>query len=152
MKKHCGFQPHFALVALALALGCSDFTPAETPPVGDGGPSFNNCSASAFVDRSAASADRTVSFGGTNGSPPFNYAPRCIRIAAGQTVTFAGVFIAHPLAPGLPSNAAAGSPGNPITRTVATAPTTFTFAAAGTYPYYCENHFNAGMSGVVQVQ
>ena len=153
MKKPHRFQLRAGLFALPLALGCGDFTPAQTPPVGDAGPTFNTCPASAFTDRSADSAARTVSFGGLNGSPPFNYAPRCIRIAAGQSVTFMGTFVAHPLSPGVsPSNLTAGTAGSPITRTSGSSSASFTFNTPGVYPYFCEQHFNAGMSGVVLVQ
>lgn len=150
------FRAHRALVTASLALlsGCGDFTPQETARVNlDAGPIFNNCAPSAFIDRSAAAADRTVSFGGQNGSPPFNYAPRCVRIAAGQSLTFTGLFSVHPLTPGSnPSNRTTGSPGNPITETTSGTTAMFTFTTPGTYPFFCAQHFNAGMMGAVLVQ
>ena len=53
----------------------------------------NYASCSSFTDLTAPGADRTISFpvGG------FAYSPKCIRIKAGQTVTFAGPFSFHPL-------------------------------------------------------
>ena len=141
-----------AALAIALAAGCSSVTPVQTPPADGGPPPLNNCGASDFVDRSAMSADRSVNFGGQNGSPSFRYAPQCITIAAGQSVTFNGSFAAHPLSPGTnPAALTAGSPGNPIQRTGGGTQAMFTFPTAGTYPYFCEMHYAAGMVGVVQV-
>lgn len=106
------------------------------------------------VDRSAASADRTIFFGGTGASSIYTYNPSCMNIAAGQTVTFAGEFISHPLARGTVSDADAGSPDNPIPdppthdgRSLAV-----TYPSAGNFPYYCTQHTAQGMNGKVQVQ
>ena len=52
--------------------------------------SFNDCSSSQFVDRTAAGASRTIGYGGASGSELFTYSPKCITIAAGQSVTFTG--------------------------------------------------------------
>jgi plastocyanin len=124
----------------------------------DGGPSFNGCAPSQFIDRSAAGASRTVGFGGASGSTLFSYSPACITIAAGQSVTFSGGgssgFGAHPLAPGALGAPTAGSAGNPIQRTTDgnLRETTVVFNVAGTFPYICETHAAAGMVGVVRVQ
>ncbi len=140
-----------AALSVALVAGCGSVTPQMTPPA-DAGPTLNGCAGGDYVDRTAASADRTVSFGTANGSPPFNYAPRCITIAAGQSVTFNGTFAAHPLSPGSnPTALTAGSANNPIQRTGSGSPAMFTFPTAGLYPYFCEMHYAAGMMGVVQV-
>ena len=149
-------SPSLAVTAvtlvMALSQGCGDDTPA---------PAVNGCAAADFVDRSAASAARTVGFGGAEGSGPLAYSPRCITVAAGQAVTFTGsgasAFGGHPLSPGTasagstPPNPRGGSPGNPIPRTTDGMSITVTFPAAGTYPYYCELH-EPGMAGVVVVR
>lgn len=116
-------------------------------------PTFNGCRAESFVDRSEASAERTVSFGGTNGSDVFSYSPRCIAIAAGQSVDFRGGFATHPLSPGIgPSARDAGSPNSPIPTTGGGISLTVRFDAPGTYPYFCEMHVATGMAGVVHVR
>ena len=109
---------------------------------------LNGCDTAAFVDRTAAAAIRTVSFGNAG----FTYSPKCILIAAGQSVTFSGMFTSHPLRPGVGANAAAGSANNPIMSTVSGSTAMFTFPAAGTYPYNCSTHDGSGMNGVVKVQ
>lgn len=109
---------------------------------------LNGCNTADFVDRTAAGAIRTVSFG-VGG---FTYSPKCITIAAGQMVTFSGTFSSHPLRPGIGANATAGSPNNPITATSTGTTANFTFANAGTYPYNCQFHDGSGMNGVVKVQ
>lgn len=118
------------------------------------GPTLGGCTPADFVDRSAASASRVVGFGGANGSTTFGYAPRCITISAGQTVTFMGDFSLHPLSPGLsPTMMNAGSAGNPVPRmSTGSAPLVVTFTAAGAYPYFCELHYAGGMLGVVNVR
>jgi plastocyanin len=110
---------------------------------------FNGCDTAQFQDRTAAGAMRTVTFGGGLGNA---YSPKCILIAAGQSVTFSGSFAGHPLRPGVGANATAGSANNPITSTSAGTTAMFTFPAAGTYPYNCVLHDGGGMNGVVRVQ
>lgn len=125
-----------ALAAVFLCACSSPSPPAET---------FNGCTA--FVDGA------TVSFGGQDGSPLFGYSPPCLHVAPGATVTFSGDFSVHPLASGTsPTDRAAGSPNNPIPETVSGSSLTVTFPAAGTYPYFCEMHYAAGMAGVVRVE
>ncbi|MDB4990831.1 MAG: hypothetical protein JWN04_6009 [Myxococcaceae bacterium] len=119
---------------------------------GDAGiPTYNDCTPDKYVDRSAPGADRTITFGNN-----FKYAPPCITIAAGQSVTWKGDFGAHPLSPGVGgSMTTVGSPNSPIKETKATAAdTTFMFPTAGAYPYVCEYHYAAPhfMVGSVQVK
>lgn len=109
---------------------------------------FNGCDTASFVDRTAAGGIRTVTFGAGG----FTYSPKCILIAAGQMVTFSGTFSSHPLRPGVGINATAGSPNNPIVATAVGTSATFTFPAAGSYPYNCSLHDGSGMNGVVRVQ
>lgn len=147
-------------VAAGWMHGCGDETPATMNSV-DAGPVYNGCTAAMFVDRTAASAARTVGFGGAEGSGALAYAPRCMTVSAGQTVTFTGsgpsAFGGHPLSPGVvsngstPANPMGGSPGNPIPRTTAGQMITVTFPTAGLYPYDCELH-EPSMSGVILVR
>lgn len=135
-----------SLVLAALVAGCGDSgtTTAET---------FNGCTEEMFVDRTAASASRAVGFGGVGGSGSLDYSPKCILVAAGQTVTFNGAFDAHPLSPGsTPSLRTAGSANNPVRRTSTGSTVTVTYPTAGTYPYFCEAHYAVGMTGVVRVR
>lgn len=140
-----------AAVALAAASlsGCGGDTE-------DG--SFNDCASSQFVDRTAAGASRTVGYGGASGSALFTYSPRCITIAAGQSVTFTGgttsSFGVHPLSPGVLNSPRAGTAGNPIPRVTDgnMRDVTVTFPSAGTFPFICEAHASTGMTGVVRVQ
>jgi plastocyanin len=148
-----GIRPSVGCVLVVALAGAASGCGTDAEPG-----SFNDCPASAFVDRSAAGAARTIGYGGAAGSALFTYAPRCITIAAGQTVTFTGgttsSFGVHPLAPGVLDSPRAGSANNPIPRTTDgnTRDLTVTFPTAGTYPYICEAHAAGGMTGVVRVQ
>lgn len=119
-----------------------------TPPDMTGPAVFNNCNAADFVDRTGITATRTVTFGTTGNT----YSPKCITIAAGQSVMFSGNFGGHPLRPGVGANATAGSANNPITATGSGTTASFTFPTAGSYPYNCQFHDAGGMNGVVKVQ
>ena len=72
-------------------------------------PRLNGCADANFV------AGTTVAFGGAQG---LAYSPKCLKIAAGASVTFNGDFSTHPLLKGTPGNQTAGSAGNPIVATV----------------------------------
>ncbi|HVV83060.1 MAG TPA: plastocyanin/azurin family copper-binding protein [Kofleriaceae bacterium] len=108
---------------------------------------INGCTEATAVDRTAAGASRTISFAGEAYTPP------CIKISAGQTVVWNGDFSAHPLRPGLivggtPQN----QPGNPIPPTSSGNTRQATFAVAGSYGFYCANHFPDGMMGAIYVE
>ena len=92
----------------------------------------------------------TIAFGGTTG---YAYAPRCLAVPTGTTVTFAGDFSPHPLSP----SALRGTrPGNPITNVSAGSSASFVFPAPGFYAYFCAFHGTlddgTGMAGVGWVQ
>jgi plastocyanin len=99
-------------------------------------------------------ASTTVKFGGPTG---FKYAPACIRIKAGSSVTFASdgapSFALHPLQGGEVVNGIAQpDPNSPIPPTSgAQASIDVTFPNAGTFPYYCQSHYASGMMGAVFV-
>ena len=93
----------------------------------------------------------TVNFGLLSGG--FAYAPKCLKVSAGTTVTFSGDFGSHPLEP----SALRGTlTGNPITSTSAGTTASFTFPAPGFYAYFCQFHDSQDtgnfMSGVIWVQ
>jgi len=114
-------------------------------------PEFNGCSSADYVDRSATGAERIIGIA-TEG---LTFTPPCLIIAVGQTVRWQGSLGSHPLAPGNPDHADAGSADSPIRPTSSGQSVEFTFHAAGTFPYYCELHAfgdGQGMAGVVHVE
>lgn len=114
-------------------------------------PMFHQCTTEMYADRSAPTAERTIEFGGA--TTPFSYSVPCMIIAAGQTVRFQGSFIGHPLEHGVsPADMNAGSPNTPIPRLSEGMMTDVTFPTAGTYPYFCQMHYLAGMTGVIHVR
>ena len=141
--------------ATALGGSSSEGGRAEESRGGTGGqPStaieLNGCVESAYEDRSGEADERTILIAASG----LNYSPKCLTIAAGQTVTWQGSLASHPLAPGNPDDAAAGSSESPIVKTNSGTSIEFTFESAGVFPYYCELHsFGAGrgMAGVVHV-
>src|SRR6185503_13396469 len=54
-------------------------------------PAVHDCTHVTAVDQRAPAASRTVTFSN------YAYTPRCIRVQAGQSVTFSGNFATHPL-------------------------------------------------------
>jgi plastocyanin len=112
---------------------------------------FNGCGPEDFEDRGAAGDERVVKIAAEG----LSFTPRCLELAAGQTVSFEGRLSAHPLAPGSPNDPDAGSPNNPIAITSSGASVTFTFEERGTYPYFCQLHAfgdGQGMAGAVRVR
>jgi plastocyanin len=116
------------------------------------------------------SSNKTTPLAGVNGCTSFtngtiinfgdalgnHYAPNCLAIAVGQTVTFMGSFTAHPMNPGQAPSQAGGDPGsssgNAIRSTSSGTSAPFTFGTAGTFPYYCTLHEGRGMFGAIQVR
>jgi plastocyanin len=77
---------------------------------------------------------------------PFSYTPKCLRIAAGQSVAFDGPFASHPLTQGC-------GPAEVITNGTGSS-ASFTFTVPGVYGYYCALHGSAagtGMGGAILV-
>lgn len=73
----------------------------------------------------------------------FSYAPACLRVARGTSVAIEASAV-HPLEPG-PN----GSPDSPIPHQ--SGPATVTFTRAGFFPYFCPEHTDVNMRGVVWV-
>jgi plastocyanin len=136
------------LIAAVLVAGCSSTTDGTTQT--DAGaksdtganPAFAQCSDAELDadDHTAAGAD--VSFPAS--AAPAQYTPHCVRIKAGQTVTFTGSFPAHPLA----------NDGETVTPIPAHATTgsevKVSFPAAGTFGFHCDFH-PTSMFGSVKV-
>ena len=113
-------------------------------------PTLNGCAPSDYAN---ASGTPTVNFGGQAQSPLFGYSPRCLQIAEGESVTFAGNFSVHPISPGTsPSDTKAGAANNPIPATTTGMSLSVTFPASGVYPYFCQQHYAAGMTGAILVE
>jgi plastocyanin len=141
------------LLSVALFSGCGGSNTPSPPAVGGGG--INGCTS--FTDATAATASRTVNFGGSLAN---SYSPKCLAISAGQSVTFAPMgnssFTAHPLRKGVGPTQTGSDPesaNNPIQSVSSTStPVQVTFTAAGTYGYYCSAHETLGMVGAIQVR
>lgn len=107
------------------------------------------CAPEDFVDATAAGAERVVRFGNELGN---RYSPRCLSIAAGQTVTFQGPFNTYGLTPGLPSSIATGAPFTPITYVFFSDSKDFTFTLAGDFIYSNAPNAALGMTGMIRVR
>jgi plastocyanin len=101
------------------------------------------------TESSYVSTPTTITFGGAVG---FDYAPRCLKVPAGTSVTFSGEFATHPLTP----SATRGDPANnPIVNMSNGTTASFTFPKPGFYAYLCNFHGSddgTSMSGVIWVQ
>jgi plastocyanin len=95
----------------------------------------HGCTGDNVVDRSGPSDDRTITF------VNYAYTPKCLRIAAGQTVTFSGDFESHPLVGGeVVGSTANPDPSSPIPLTMTGTMQAVLFADDGVFPYFCAFH------------
>jgi plastocyanin len=120
---------------------------------GSGGSGGSGAPFMAFAPCSAESnyvtTPTTIAFGGTVG---FDYAPKCLKVPAGTSVTFSGDFATHPLAP---SAMRGNTTNNPIVNMSNGTTASFSFPTPGFYAYLCNFHGSddgAFMSGVIWVQ
>lgn len=145
MRNHLLATSLSALVLALAAPGCGDDagTPVDARVVDADPDNVNGCTRTGATDLTAAGATRTIEEQG------IAYMPKCIRIKAGQSVTWNADFASHPLSSGTP----AGGPqaGSPITTTTAGSTKSFTFPAAGVFGFYCQVHVTA-MMGAVYVE
>jgi len=146
------------LLAATAIVGCSGTSSNPTPGTGGtggGGGSGPDPSFMAMIpcpeEGSYTSSGNTIAFGGTD--PGFNYAPKCLKVSAGTTVTFSGDdFAMHPLKPSVSRGTLTG---NPIVMTNTGATAAFTFPTPGFYAYLCAFHGAEDqdfMNGVIWVK
>jgi plastocyanin len=110
-----------------------------------GGMAINGCDQATAMDMTG-SAMVKVTFGAD-----FKYTPACVRVKKGTDITFEGDFGFHPLVGGEASLPPKPDSASPIKHTTTGTAATFKMDLAGTYPYYCENHFPS-MAGAVFVE
>ncbi len=127
-----GTSPSSTTTATSTATGTATATGTGTAPTTTPGPDLNGCKN--YVDRTADTASREITWGFPVSTTP----EACMKIKAGQTVTWKGDLSIHPIGP------KGGDANNPIKSAA-----TNTFPAAGTFGYVCTNH--ATMLGVVLV-
>ena len=120
---------------------------------GGGGSGGSGAGFMAFLPCNAESSymmtPTTIAFGGTVG---FDYAPKCLKVPAGTSVTFSGDFASHPLTP---SATRGDTTNNPIVNMSNGTTASFTFPTPGFYAYLCNFHGSddgTSMSGVIWVQ
>jgi plastocyanin len=116
---------------------------------GGGGPTLvNGCDPTALEDHTK-DATVEIKFGDATG---LTYAPPCIKVKSGTMVTFTGNFAVHPLAPGETKTGVVPVPDgtSPIKATSTAVPSAaFAISPAGSYPYYCTEHYSIGMEGLI---
>lgn len=128
----------FLGLALALAaLGCGG-SPTSDDAGSDAAATVNGCTA--YQDDTAGSAI----IAGPSGAAPAQYAPACVQVKVGQSVTWTGDLSSHPL------EASGGDSPNPIQTTKTGTTISFTFSQAGTFGFHCQAH-PATMQGAVEV-
>ena len=133
------------LAALALAPACGDdgsSTPAvDAAPGIDANPDdINGCTRATANDLTAAGATRTIATVG------LSYAPRCVRIKAGQSVTWSSDFQVHPLQGGTVADGPQAA--SPIGLTSSGTTKVIAFPTAGVYGYYCVVHTTLMMRAI----
>lgn len=114
---------------------------STTTGAGGGDVGINGCTPADFV------AATTISF------PAVAYDPPCVKISAGDTITWNGNFAFHPLRGGeVVDGVATPDTSSPIVAVDTGMTADVTFPAAGTFPFYCNIHFSVGMTGAVLVE
>lgn len=103
---------------------------------------FVNCpsnfaACAAWTDATDPGASRTITAVFSGG---FQYAPRCLKIRAGQSVTFSMSLASHPLVADCQDHAS-------ITNTASGSSAVFSFPYPGYYGFHCAIHGPGGMSG-----
>ena len=128
--------------------GTSTSSTGSSSGTGGAGPTLvNGCDPTNLEDRTKDAAVE-ITFGDAVG---FNYAPPCIKVKSGTMVTFKGSTLIHPLSGGEVLNGTAmADKQSPIKATSAAAPSvSFDISPAGSYPYYCTDHYAGGMQGLI---
>ncbi|NUO52550.1 MAG: hypothetical protein HOV80_27195 [Polyangiaceae bacterium] len=119
-------------------------TKASGTGTGDPGP--QPCVLADAVDMTA-DGDVTISSMGVN------YTPKCVRVAAGTSVTFLSDFNMHPLRGGqVVDDVGMVDPQSPITPQDSGSAVTFMLDEPGEYPYFCSFHASIGMFGTIWVE
>ncbi len=119
-------------VALAVAACGGDDTSNPTPDSGSS--SLNGCTDSSYTDATASGATITWDF---------TVSPKCVKIKAGQSVTWNGDLAVHPL------NPFGGDQGSPVPSQATGNTAKGTFPTAGLFGFHCANH--PSMLGAVKV-
>jgi plastocyanin len=110
-------------------------------------PTINGCTAAMYTDKSTSTGTQTIVIeGGT-----FTYTPKCLIVAKGTTVRWEGSLATHPLKAGPVAGSTGGTAGSPIVETDTGSSVEFTFANAGTFPYFCTIHAPV-MAGSIHVK
>jgi plastocyanin len=121
--------------------------PAGTAPLpsgsADGGPPDGPPLAGFAPHAPCLEADRYVSGPAAVTISGLTYQPACLRVPRGASVIIEASAI-HPLEPG-----PGGAPGSPIPQQ--NSAVTVTFGQAGFFPYFCPEHSDQNMRGVIWV-
>lgn len=131
----------------------TDAMPGDAAPAADAGMEFrmiHNCAMADYVD---ATGMATPTISAT--AEVLRWNPPCLRIRAGQSVTWNAPLMIHPLRPGLAPDRMAdpmGTEPNPIMPRNDGMTATFMFPNSGFYPYYCNTHYPQGMIGTIWVE
>jgi plastocyanin len=108
----------------------------------------NGCTPTNATDLTGVSST-IVTFANGN----LTYAPKCIKVKVGTTVTLNGNFAAHPTiggtVVGMTVTPATSGPFVPVTNSGNTK--NFVMNAVGTFPYYCQPHATLNMTAAVFV-
>lgn len=110
---------------------------------------LNGCDPATATDMTGQSTVK-INFGGALG---LVYAPPCIKVSPGTSVSFSGDFSFHPLRGGtVVGFMVTPDAGSPIQPTNAGVSASFTLPNAGSFGYYCNFHATSGMAGAIFVQ
>lgn len=115
------------------------------------GQALNGCTDGQFIDYRGLASLRIANDDPTN---PFRYRPRCAIVSEGTRIEFAAVpnFGMHPLYGGVvDAGQATIDPDSPIGSITQGTEAERLMSASGEWPFFCDIHFNQGMSGSIQV-
>jgi plastocyanin len=150
-----------AAIAWAVAAtACASRPLPAAPPETDAGGSLDGAGTVLFQsvapcpsEADYATGTTTVTFGFLGTPAAFSYDPKCVAIDAGGSVTFSGMFTAHPLYPSVRRGTLES---NPIGGVSSGDTKVIQFPGRGFFAYYCGAHGAADdgstMDGVVWIR
>lgn len=117
---------------------------ADEPEQDAGAGALPGCTTADFLANDLRGPNKVRLIAFPVAAPPAQYAPRCLMIRVGQSVTWQGNLVVDPLAP------RSQNPPSPITLTAAGNTATFTFTQKGRYRY--GSTANVAMRGAIEVR
>src|SRR5262245_8884621 len=138
MKRSCVQVISLSAALILGAFGCGS-SDDDNGGTADAGGKQDTASAQTFKSVKPCMAETDYTTTGnkiTFADSDIKYTPKCLKVAKGTEVEFAGTFMYHNLKP----SAKRGDEGDAIKTTTTGTSAKFTFTTAGFFAYFCSTH------------